>query len=156
MFGVSELSKEFRWSIINIKFKVDYFTPFESYGFKKLKNAPLLPVYKYVYRNINYTNWIFLLLTSLHFIFVTRDGREDIFSVSSIFLSIIWYIFSRNLAVYLSDPVKIIIPYCSIACFFSWYIRNALPLSYNEVTASAHPFFEQQVTLFYYGIDKDC
>ena len=114
MSRVSELSKEFRWSIIYIKFTVDYFTSFESHGFKKLKNAPLLPVYMYVYCNSNYTNWIFLLLTSLPFIFVTRDGRKDIFSVSSSFLSIIWLIFSRNLAVYLSDPVKIIITYCAL------------------------------------------
>ena len=143
MSGVSELSKEFRWSIINIKFKVDYFTPFESHGFKKLKNAQLLQVYTYVYRNLNYTNWIFILLTSLPFIFVKEMGRKISSLSAHLFLSIIWSIFSRNLAVYLSDPVKIIIPYFSIAWFFSWFIRNALILSYNEFTVSAHPFFEQ-------------
>ena len=151
MSGVSELSKKFRWPILNLKFKVDHITPFESYGIKKLKKALFPPVYKCVYRVDTYLFHIIEHFFRWHPCppFLLQEiGEEISFLSAQHFFSIIWYIFSENMAVYLNDPVKIIIPYCSNNWSFSWYIWNALLLSYHEVTIIAYPLLQKQIILF--------
>jgi hypothetical protein len=47
--GVSGLSREIQQSVPNLKFEIDHVPSFKSHGIKKLKKAPVPPIYESIY-----------------------------------------------------------------------------------------------------------